>query len=97
MFKKKSISINPFVLVFCVILVCGIMTFIIPPGTLENGVYTALPRNEINFNNLFNIFRAFPYGLKESANIFVIILIVGGALEIAKKSGAVDIGITYMI
>lgn len=97
MFKNKSFSINPFVLVFCVILICGLATFIIPPGILENGVYTQLPKNELNFNNLFNIFRAFPYGLKESANIFVIILIVGGALEIAKKSGAVDTGIIYMI
>lgn len=95
--KKKELSIDPFVLVFIVIVACGLATFIIPPGILENGVYTALPRNAVNFNNLFNIFRAFPYGLKESANIFVIILIVGGALEIAKKSGAVDTGIIYLI
>ena len=95
--KRKTLSINPFVLVFWVILACGVLTFIIPPGTLENGIYTQLPRNSINFDNLFNIFRSFPYGLKESANIFVIILIVGGALEIAQKSGAVNNGILYLI
>ena len=95
--NKKKRNIDPFVLVFCVIVVCGLMTFIIPPGILENGVYTSLPRNELNFDHLFNIFRAFPYGLKESANIFVIILIVGGALEIAQKSGAVNTGIIYLI
>ena len=53
--KKKELSIDPFVLVFIVIVACGLATFIIPPGILENGVYTALPRNAVNFNNLFNI------------------------------------------
>ena len=66
--EKRSLSINPFVLVFCVVFVMGLLTFVITPGTLVDGVYTELPRNELNFNNFFNIFRAVPYGLKDSAH-----------------------------
>lgn len=95
--EKKPLSINPFVLIAAVIFVCGVLAFIITPGTLENGVYTALPRNELNFNNIFNIFRAVPYGIKDSANIMILILIVGGALEIYKRSGAIDNAINSMV
>ena len=94
---KKSKVINPFVLIFLVVAICGLLTFIITPGTLEDGVYTALSKNEFNFNNIFNIFRAVPYGLKDSANIMILILVVGGALEIYKKTGAIDAGISAML
>ncbi len=50
--KKKSKAINPFVLIFTVVVVCGLLSFIITPGTLEDGVYTALPKNTFNFNNI---------------------------------------------
>ncbi|HIY07740.1 MAG TPA: AbgT family transporter [Firmicutes bacterium] len=95
--KNTNTGINPFVLIFFVVVVGGLLVFLIPPGNLVDGVYTALPRNELNFNNLFNIFRAIPYGIKDSANIVILILIVGGALEIYKRSGAVDNGINTLV
>lgn len=95
--EKKKLQINPFVLVFLVIVFAGIMTFIITPGTLEDGVYTPLPRNEVNFDNIFNIFRGVPYGLKQSANIMIIIMVVGGALAIYEATGAIDNGISSMV
>ncbi len=95
--EKKPIKINAFVLIFVVIAICGLLTFVITPGTLENGVYTALPKNEFNFNNFFNIFRAIPYGIKDSANIVVLILVVGGALEIYKRTGAIDNGVSSLV
>ncbi len=95
--EKKPLSVNPFVLIFGVVVFCGLMTFLVTPGTLKDGVYEALPRNVFNFNNIFNIFRAIPYGIKDSANIVILILTVGGALEIFKRSGAIDNGITQMV
>ncbi|MEG1048918.1 MAG: AbgT family transporter [Oscillospiraceae bacterium] len=94
---KKSFQINPFVLIFAVIAICGLLTFVITPGTLVDGVYTALPKNVFNFNNVFNIFRAIPYGIKDSANIVILILIVGGALEIYKRTGAIDNSISSLV
>ena len=95
--SKKTRIINPFVLIFSVVAVCGLLSFVITPGIIEDGIYTALPRNTFNFDNVFNIFRAVPYGLKDSANIMILILVVGGALEIYKKTGAIDSGINSMM
>ena len=95
--NKKPIKLNPFVIIFYVVIVCGILTFLITPGTLENGVYTPLPKNELNFNNLFNIFRAIPYGIKDTANLVILILVVGGALEIYNRTGAIDAGISSLV
>ncbi|NLZ54194.1 MAG: hypothetical protein GX892_13820, partial [Thermoanaerobacteraceae bacterium] len=95
--SKKPLSINRFVIIFYVVIVCGLLTFLITPGTLEDGVYTPLPRNEFNFNNLFNIFRAIPYGIKDSANLVILILVVGGALEIYNRTGAIDAGISALV
>ncbi len=94
---KKPLSINPYVLIFTVVFICGILSFIITPGTVVDGVYTALPKNEINFNNIFNIFRAIPYGLKDMSNIMILIFVVGGALEIYKRTGTIDNGINSMV
>lgn len=95
--SNKPLSINPFVIIFYVVIVCGLLTFLITPGILEDGVYTPLPRNEFNFNNLFNIFRAIPYGIKDSANLVILILVVGGALEIYNRTGAIDAGISALV
>ena len=84
-------------IIFYVVIVCGLLTFLITPGILEDGVYTPLPRNEFNFNNLFNIFRAIPYGIKDSANLVILILVVGGALEIYNRTGAIDAGISALV
>lgn len=95
--QKKPLNINPFVLIFCVVVIAGLFTFIITPGTLENGVYTALPRNQLSFNNIFNFFRAIPMGLKDTSNLVILILMIGAALEIYKRTGAIDAGINVMV
>ena len=41
--QKKPLNLNPFVLIFAVVVVAWLFTFIITPGTLVDGVYTALP------------------------------------------------------
>lgn len=95
--KKKSFNINPFVLIFFVVIICGLFTFIITPGTLVDGVYTALPRNQLTFNNVFNVFRAIPMGLKDTSNLVILILTIGAALEIYKRVGAIDAGINVLV
>lgn len=95
--EKKSFNLNPYVLIFCVIAICGLLTFIITPGVIKDGVYTALPMNQLNFNNLFNIFRSIPYGIKGSASIVIITLLVGGSLEVYKRTGAIDTSINALV
>ena len=69
--QKKPLNLNPFVLIFAVVVVAWLFTFIITPGTLVDGVYTALPKNAFNFNNVFNLFRAVPMGIKDTSNLVI--------------------------
>lgn len=62
-----------------------------------DGVYTALPRNQLTFNNVFNFFRAIPMGLKDTSNLVILILTIGAALEIYKRTGAIDAGIDVLV
>ena len=63
--QKKPLNLNPFVLIFAVVVVAWLFTFIITPATLVDAVYTALPKNAFNFNNVFTLFRAVPMGIKD--------------------------------
>ena len=94
---KNKKNINPFVLIFCVVVIAWLFTFIITPGTLEEGVYTPLPHNTFSFNNIFNLFRAIPMGLKDTSNLVILILVIGAALEIYRRTGAIDSGIHVMV
>lgn len=94
---KNKKNINPFVLIFCVVVIAWLFTFIITPGTLEEGIYTPLPRNTFSFNNIFNLFRAIPMGLKDTSNLVILILVIGAALEIYRRTGAIDSGIHVMV
>ena len=95
--QKKPMNINPFVLLSGVLVAAWIATFLITPGTLVDGVYTALPRNGLTFNNIFNLFRAIPYGIKDTANLVILVLCIGGALQIYKETGAIDSGVTTLV
>ena len=44
--QKKPVNLNPFVLIFGVVILAWIATFLITPGTLVDGVYTADPRKD---------------------------------------------------
>ena len=83
--QKKPVNFNPFVLIFGVVILAWIATFLITPGTLVDGVYTALPKNTLNFNSVFDLFRSIPYGIKDTANLVILVLVIGGALEIFQR------------
>ena len=95
--KQKQSAINPFVLIFIVIVAAGILSLVITPGQLEDGVYTPLPRNRFSFQTVFNIFRAIPMGLKDTANLVILIFSVGGALSIYQRTGAIRAGIGWLV
>ena len=95
--KKKPLNSNPFVLIFLIIVLAWVASFLITPGTLVDGVYTALPKNPVNFNTVFNLFRAVPYGIKDTANLVILVLIIGGALEIYSETGAIEAGVTSLV
>ena len=102
---KKSISFNPFIMLFLVIILVYIANFLIAPGAFEREMVDG--RNQViagSFHttervalSLFDIFRAVPNGLIGSASIVFLVLIVEGSIEIFNKTGAIPSGITRLV
>jgi uncharacterized ion transporter superfamily protein YfcC len=103
--KKEKKNINPYVLLFCVIAICGIASYFVIPGEFQReiingrtvvipGTYRGVEKTPIA---LFDIFRAVPNGLIGSGPIVFLILIVGGTIEIFNQTGSISMGISKFI
>ena len=105
--KKRKVP-HTFVIVFFIIVVAAVLTWIIPPGkyvqeqvngeTVMTFYYAdQLPEAQATeFHaepQTWQIFSAFYKGFVKQGNIIVFILIIGGAFWIMNKSRAIDMGI----
>ncbi len=106
--KKRKVP-HTFVIVFFIIVIAAVLTWIIPPGkyveeqvggeTVMTFYYAdqlpeAIGDNEFHAEpQTWQVFSAFYKGFVKQANIIVFILIIGGAFWIMNKSRAIDMGI----
>jgi len=105
--KKRKVP-HTFVIVFAIIVVAAVLTWIIPPGKYVseqvNGetvmrFYYADQLSEAQAveshaePQTWQVFSAFFKGFVKQSNIIVFILIIGGAFWIMNKSRAIDMGI----
>jgi uncharacterized ion transporter superfamily protein YfcC len=93
------------VLLFIVIVIAAIMSYVIPAGQFERVVvdgrttvnpesFNYIERSPVGF---FDIFRAIPQGLMGAGAIVFLILLVGGAVEVINDTGALKSGISSMV
>jgi uncharacterized ion transporter superfamily protein YfcC len=96
--EKQSLNINAFVLLFLVIVISAILTYIVPAGEYDRvekdgrtlvvpDSYTLTESSPVGF---FNIFTSIHTGMIDGAGIIFFILIIGGAFGILKATGALD-------
>ncbi len=87
-----------YALIFIIIIIGAISTYIVQPGTFEREViegremvvpdsYEQVERTPVG---LLDTFKAVQLGMIEAANIIFFIFIVGGAFSILKGTGAID-------
>lgn len=103
--KKESRTMNPFIPLVLMILACTIVSYFVAPGAYEretvNGVtrvladsYHAVERTPVSF---FNMFRSIPEGLTATANMMFCIMIIGGVVEIYKKTDTIGAAINSVL
>ncbi len=103
MIKQKKFP-HTYVIVFFVIVLAGVLTWVIPGGTFEreviqvNGVDREVVKSESfhyigNSPQTWQIFSALFDGFVDKADIIVFILLIGGAFWIMNQTKAIDIGI----
>ncbi|WP_432666832.1 TIGR00366 family protein [Wukongibacter baidiensis] len=102
--EKKRIKVpHTYVILFSVILIMAILTYIIPAGEYDRvkddvtnktvvvpTSFHAVEQNPIKF---FDLFQSIPKGMKDASSIIFFIFIVGGAFQMITATGAIEAGI----
>lgn len=100
----ESKGINAFVLIFVVIVIAAILTYILPAGTYERSEidgrtvvdptsFTFTDSSPVSFMGIFN---SVHLGMIEGAGIIFFVFMVGGAFGILKATGALDALVTFL-
>lgn len=101
-FLSKLKMPSAFTLLFVIIAIVAVLTWIIPAGQYQMtasqapiaGTYSSADRNP---QGLWDIFQAPVKGFIEAANVVVFILVIGGFLAVQMKTGALDAGFGRLI
>ena len=97
-------GLNAFVILFAVIIVAAILTYILPAGQYErvevDGRTVINPESfefiEAKPVGLLEIFNSIHTGMADAAGIIFFVLIVGGAFGIMSATGALDAFVLYL-
>ncbi|SIT74724.1 YfcC family protein [Edaphobacillus lindanitolerans] len=95
---KPKKSLNPFVLMFVIIAIMAILTYIVPAGqydrvevdgrsVVDPGSFHWVDQQPIGFLEMFN---SVHHGFVEGAAIILFVFLFGGALGIMQSTGAID-------
>lgn len=102
--QKKFKVPHTYVILFTVIVIMAILTYIIPAGEFERvedpntGRTVVDPDSfhevEQNPTHVFDLFKSVPNGMKDAESIVFFIFIVGGSFQIITATGAIEGGIS---
>lgn len=91
--QQQSKTINPYLIISGTIFCCWVSTFFLQPAIIQDGVYIELERNVLSFQSVFNLFRSVPLGMADAFNLMTLICLVGSAMEVYSRCGALSGGI----
>lgn len=103
--KKKPAVPHVYILLIGLILICSILSYIIPAGqydmttvgtreVVDASTYHAVEQSPVT---LMQFLTAIPRGMSESAQIIFFIFMVGGSFAILQESKAIEAGIGQLI
>lgn len=102
--KKRKVKVpHTYVILFSVILIMAILTYIIPAGQYDRIKDEATGRTLVDPDSfhyveqspikLFDFLKVIPNGMKAASEIIFFIFIVGGAFQIITATGTVEAGV----
>lgn len=103
--KNIKLNINPFVLLFSIIILISISSYIINPGAFERqiingktiimtGSFHSIEPRPIS---LIQMMKSIPEGLIASSSIVFLVLLVGGSIEVYNTTNCINIGVNKLI
>jgi uncharacterized ion transporter superfamily protein YfcC len=99
--KKRFPAPDTYVILFIILLLAVLATYLVPGGTFErevvDGVERVIPdtytETESQPTGFMDIFLALQEGMVQSGGLIFLVLFAGGAFEIIERSGAIKAGI----
>ena len=102
--KEKRFKLpHPYVLIFLLIVLCTILTYVVPAGTYDRYVDEATGQTLIDPDTFhyvdqtpvspFGMVQAIPTGMTEVGWIIFLVFIIGGSFGIINATGAIDAGL----
>ena len=101
--KKKKLTVpHTYVLLFLMVVICALLTWIVPSGTFDRvedasgrtvvvaGSYHQVENAGLGF---FDTIKEFILGMESASDIIFFIFILGGAIMIIRDTGALDAGV----
>lgn len=109
--KKKKFQVpHVYILLLAIILICGVLSYIIPAGAYDMQTIKmpdGTEREVVNAESFHNVdqtpvtlmqfLTAVPRGLQESAQIVFFIFIVGGTMAVVQETKAIEAGMGRLI
>lgn len=106
--KKDRQFPHTYVIVFAIVVICGILTWIVPGGSFEretvvvDGIARQVVKSDSfhyveNTPQTWQIFSAIFDGFVDKADIIIFILLIGGAFWILNQTKSIDIGIEHFL
>lgn len=106
--KEKGIRVpHTYVLLFIVIVLMALLTYIVPAGEFDRAVDPSTGRTFVvansyhqvdsNPTSFFEIFTAIPKGMDKAGYIIFFVLLIGGSFGILQATGAIDAGIVNIV
>ncbi len=104
--EKKFFVPHTYAIIFIIIVIAAIATYIVPSGEFEraendagrtvvvDGTYQHVEPNPVGF---FDVFKAIPKGMVSGASIIFYIFLVGGAFGIIRATGAIEAGVNSVV
>jgi uncharacterized ion transporter superfamily protein YfcC len=104
MVGTKRVSIDSLVLIFSIVIVAQLLTYVVPQGQFERqpypknpsremvvpGSYASVPSGEKVTLPPWHFLAAIPRGLEKAQEIVFLVFLVGGVIAILRATGAID-------
>ncbi len=102
--KAPGWSLDPLLLIFSIVILAQILTYLVPQGTFERAAYPENPSREIVVAGSYTavaeteqvslppwyFLLAVPKGLAAAQEIIFLIFLVGGVIAVLRETGAID-------
>ena len=106
-FTKFFNDLNPLTLLFALVIVVSLLTYIIPAGQFDRVVDETTNRTAVvpgTFHTIesnpatpITILMSFDAGLKSASSIISFLLLIGGALGVISSTGAIESALSQLV